>query len=108
MDVNPLFPVPKVVPPSDQQLPNESQKFWSNVTEAIVTKQWSRATSEKQALEERQRVKAADRKAQNIEWSPRFFTGATTPAGKPELTEEGRQAIEGLHLRDFRLEPRPE
>lgn len=108
MDVNPLFPVQKIVPPMEQQLPNESRKFWADVTDAITTKQWSKATAEKQALEERQRGKAADRKLRNSEWTPRFFTAATTPAGRPELTEEGKRAIQGLNVGDYRLEPSAE
>lgn len=108
MDVNPLFPAEKIVPPLDQQLSNESRKFWGNVSEAITTKQFSKATSEKQILEESQRAKAADRKARNAEWSPRFFTAATTPAGRPELTEEGRRAIDGLNRGDYHLEPSKE
>lgn len=104
IDVNPLFPVQKIVPPAEQQLPNESRKFWNSVTEAIVSRQYSKATTEKQELEERQRQKAADRKARNVEWSPRFFTGATTPAGIPELTDEGKKVLIGLQNGDYNLE----
>lgn len=108
MDVNPLFPAQKIVPPMDLQLPNESRKFWAEATDAITTKQWSRATAVKQALEERQRQKAAERKARNVEWVPRFFTGATTPVGQPQLTEDGRRAIQGMNAGDYRLEPSAE
>ncbi|KAI5205941.1 hypothetical protein AUEXF2481DRAFT_3121 [Aureobasidium subglaciale EXF-2481] len=104
IDVNPLWPVQKIVPPAEQQLPNESRKFWNSVTEAILSKQYSKATTEKQELEERQRQKAADRKARNVEWSPRFFTGATTPAGFPELTEDGKKVLLGLQNGDYHLE----
>ncbi|KAL1301661.1 hypothetical protein AAFC00_005881 [Neodothiora populina] len=105
MDLNPLFPVQKIVPPLDEQLENESRKYWANVTDAIMSKQYSKATAEKQTIEERQRKKAADRKARNVDWTPRFFTGATTPVGIPELTEEGRLAIEKLNQGDFHLTP---
>lgn len=108
MDLNPLFPVQKTVPPVEDQLENESRKFWGNVTSAITTKQYSKATAEKQALEERQRSKVAARKARNVEWTPRFFTGATTPIGQPELTKDGRRAIEGMNKGDFHLEPSAE
>ena len=108
MDLNPLFPAQKIVPPMEEQLPNESRKFWAPVTEAITTKQFSKATTEKQVLEERQRTKAAERKARNVEWSPRFFTAATTPAGRPELTEEGKRAVQGLNMRNYHLEPSAE
>lgn len=108
MDVNPLFPAEKIVPPMDAQLPNESRKYWAAVTEALTTKQYSRATSEKQVIEERQRAKAAERKARNSEWTPRFFTAATTPSGRPELTEDGKLAIQGLNNNDYHLEPAAE
>lgn len=108
IDLNPLFPVAKFVPPVDDQLPNESRKFWSGVTEAILSKQYNLATQLKQELEERQREKAADRKARDVEWQPRFFTGATTPVGKPDLTKDGEDVLKGLHMNQFKLEPNKE
>jgi hypothetical protein len=92
----------------EDQLPNESRKFWSNVTDAILTKQFGLATQLKQELEERQREKAAARKARNSEWQPRFFTGATTPIGKPDLTQDGEAVLKGLHTNNFKLDPNKE
>lgn len=103
IDINPLTTIPKVVPPMEQQLPNESQRFWKRVTEAIKSKQYSLATSLKQEIEEKQRGKAAERKERNSEWSPRFFTGAVTPVGRPQLTEDGELAVTGLHKGEFIL-----
>ncbi|KAK5157631.1 hypothetical protein LTR04_005386 [Oleoguttula sp. CCFEE 6159] len=103
VDLNPLFPLPKIIPPEDSQLPNESRRFWSGVTEAIINKQYTQATNIKQELEERQREKAAERKARNAEWQPRFFTGVTTPVGKPELSADGREALHGLQMGEWRL-----
>lgn len=100
--------MPKQCPPDEEQLPNESRKFWSGVTQAILSKQYSLATSLKQELEERQREKAAERKARDVEWKPRFFTGATTPVGKPELTKDGEDALKGLHDGHFELPPNVE
>jgi hypothetical protein len=96
IDLNPLFPATKTTPPIDKQLPNESQRFWKDVTSAIKGKQYSKATTLKVAIEERQRAKAADRKEKGEDWTPRFFTAAVTPGGKPELTEDGKLAMEGL------------
>ncbi|KAL0259895.1 hypothetical protein SLS55_005636 [Diplodia seriata] len=104
IDVSPLYPVPKIIPPEEVQLPNESRKFWGGVTEAITTKQYALATTRKQELEERQREKAAERKEKQSEWKPRFFSNATDANGKPDLTEEGRQALDGLHQNNFKLE----
>ncbi|KAF2501013.1 hypothetical protein BU16DRAFT_522072 [Lophium mytilinum] len=108
IDLNPLFPVAKLVPPIEDQLSNESRKFWAGVTDAILNKQFGLATQLKQELEERQREKAADRKARNSEWQPRFFTGATTPIGKPDLTKDGEDVLKGLHTNNFRLQPNKE
>lgn len=57
----------------------------------------------KQELEERQREKATQRKEKNVEWKPRFFREAVTLDGRPELTEEGRRALEGLQREDYAL-----
>lgn len=104
IDVDPLFPAPKIVPPETEQLPNESRRFWHGVTEAILDKRFGQATKLKQEIEERQREIAASRKAQNEEYRPRFFTGALTPLGKPELTEYGKQALRGLQEGHYKLD----
>ncbi|KAL2059387.1 hypothetical protein ABVK25_000680 [Lepraria finkii] len=62
IDLKPLFPLPKIIPPLEKQLPNESQRFWASVTAAIKGKQFNEATKLKQELEERQREKANQRK----------------------------------------------
>jgi len=104
IDVAPLFPVAKIAPPEQYQLPNESRRFWSQVTTAILEKQYGQATKFKHEIEDRQRQKAAERKEKSEEWKPRFFTGAVTPLGKPHLTEEGKQVLKGLAEDDFYLE----
>lgn len=104
LDITPLFPAEKELPPSEQQLSNESLKFWSEVTDAIVGKQFTEATKLKQDIEERQRQRAAERKEQDVEWKPRFFTGAVTPLGKPELTEEGQKVLQGIRTKNYALE----
>jgi hypothetical protein len=108
IDLNPLDPVAKVVPPLEEQLPNESLKFWDGVTQAIVGRQYSLATNLKTEIEEKQRQKAAERKASNKEWKPRFFTGVVTPVGRPDLTPDGEAALKGLHLEQYHLEPNKE
>jgi hypothetical protein len=104
IDITPLHPVDKILPPAEDQLSNESLKFWGQVTNAIVDKQFTEATRIKQEIEERQRQKAAERKEKQEEWKPRFFTGAVTPLGKPELTEEGQKALEGIRTGNYVLE----
>ncbi|OOF98505.1 hypothetical protein ASPCADRAFT_512763 [Aspergillus carbonarius ITEM 5010] len=104
IDVTPLFPVAKTIPPEESQLSNESRKFWSLVTEAILDKRYGQATKLKQDIEERQRQKAAERLKNNEAWQPRFFTGAVTPSGRPELTKDGLKALEGIRSGDYKLE----
>ncbi|PGH12558.1 hypothetical protein AJ79_04179 [Helicocarpus griseus UAMH5409] len=104
IDIAPLYPVHKIIPPEDLQLPNESRKFWSGVTSAILEKQYSLATKLKHELEERQRQLAAERKEKEEEWKPRFFTVTVAESGKPELTAEGKKVLKGLHEGNFRLE----
>ncbi|KAJ5971090.1 Oxysterol-binding protein [Penicillium vulpinum] len=103
IDITPLLPVPKTLPPSEEQLSNESLKFWSGVTTAIVDRQFNQATKLKQDIEERQRQRAAERIEKGIEWNPRFFTGALTPLGKPELTDEGQKVLQGIRSGEFAL-----
>lgn len=103
LDLRPLFPTAKIIPPIDQQLPNESQRFWASVTNAIKSKQYTEATKLKQEIEERQRDKAAHRAEKKEEWKPRFFTDAVTANGKPDLTEDGKKALQGLQAEDYRL-----
>ncbi|KAI5308530.1 hypothetical protein KEM55_005484, partial [Ascosphaera atra] len=107
IDVSPLYPVPKEVPPEDQQLPNESRKYWSGVTNAILTKEYSLATKRKQELEENKRREAAERQEKNEEWVPRFFKGHIDASGKPELTDEGKRVLEKLHANSYELEEKP-
>ena len=104
IDVNPLHPIQKTCPPQDEMLPNESRRFWDDVTTAIKNKQFSTATSRKQELEERQRERAAERKTEGKEWQPRFFTTVTEADGKPDLSEEGKVAMLGLHDEKWHLE----
>lgn len=108
IDVVPLTPVQKKCPPMDQQLPNESRRFWGEVTEAIETKQFAAATNKKTALEERQRERAAERAREEKTWHPRFFTTVTESDGRAKLSEDGRKAIEGLQKGDYHLEPQEE
>ncbi len=57
----------------------------------------------KQELEEGQRRKAKEREETGTEWQPRFFVGAVTPLGKPELTDEGKEALRKLQAGDWEL-----
>ena len=103
VDVVPMMPVPKIVPPPAEQLPNESRRFWQDLTTALLEKRYNDANKIKQTIEQNQRDKTAERKASNIEWKPRFFKEVTDPEGQPHLSEDGRQTIDGLQKKNFQL-----
>jgi len=104
IDIAPLSVAPKVLPPTEQQLPNESLTLWGKVTEAIHAKQFSRATTLKQELEEAQREKARERERKAESWQPVFFVQATDKAGKPALTEKGREVLKRAQLGDWSMD----
>jgi hypothetical protein len=62
----------------------------------------------KQDIEDKQRKKAAERKDTGKEWQPRFFTGAVTPVGRPDLTPDGEEALKRLREDKYALEPNKE
>ncbi|KIV96449.1 hypothetical protein PV10_00319 [Exophiala mesophila] len=108
IDLQPLMPVPKIVPPPDEQLSNESREFWKEVTAAIQEKRYGDATRIKQELEQAQRDKVAKRTELKVEFQPRFFTAVTEQSGKPDLSDEGKEALRGLQKQSFHLEEKPE
>lgn len=59
--------VPKRVRPLENQHAFESRKLWDSVTSKLVSKEYGEATKNKQAIEQRQRDMAADRKRKGEE-----------------------------------------
>jgi hypothetical protein len=59
-------------------------------------------------LEERQRTKAKEREDAGKEWQPRFFVGAVTPLGKPELTDDGKETLKALQEERWELKENDE
>ncbi|OAL71671.1 hypothetical protein A7D00_3700 [Trichophyton violaceum] len=106
IDVTPLFPAAKITPPPEKQLAYESQRLWADITAAIHAKQYSLATRLKHELEESQRSKAALRRENKHEWTPRFFAVADQhiQPGRPHLTDDGRRALDNLHRDVFDLD----
>ncbi len=104
IDLGPLEQVPKICPPIEVQLPNESRRFWKDVTDAIMAKQFATATNRKQELEETQRQRAAQRKSDLKEWAPIYFTAATEDTGRPILNDVGKRAMDGMHANQWQLE----
>ncbi|KAF5382348.1 hypothetical protein D9757_012713 [Collybiopsis confluens] len=93
IDLSTLWVVPKQVRPLERQLPDESRRLWEGVTGRLLRKEFSDATREKMAIEQRQRDEAAERKKKGTAFVPRYFE-AEISSGVPTITEEGRKAVE--------------
>ncbi|KAI1773091.1 hypothetical protein F4818DRAFT_117859 [Hypoxylon cercidicola] len=104
IDLNPLVVAPKLLPPKEKQAEHESLTLWGGVTDAIMSKQFSKATNVKIELEEKQREKAKERERNNETWKPVFFDQVTDKKGTPDLTEKGRQILERAQKEDWNLE----
>ncbi|CAJ2509269.1 Uu.00g142950.m01.CDS01 [Anthostomella pinea] len=104
IDLNPLAVAPKSLPPKEKQAENESLTMWDGVTQAILSKQFSKATNVKVELEEKQREKAREREKNNETFKPLFFDQVTDKGGKPDLTEKGRLVLERAQKEEWDLE----
>ncbi|KAF5383276.1 hypothetical protein D9615_005046 [Tricholomella constricta] len=93
LDLSTLKVVPKTVRPLEKQLPHESRKLWVSVTDNLVKKEFSEATKEKVAIEQKQRDEAAERKRKGVEFVPRYFE-KDIEKGYANLTAEGWTAVE--------------
>lgn len=67
IDLSKVLPIPKDVRPLEKQLPHESGKLWESVTSNLLKKEFSEATREKVAIEQKQRDVAAERKRKGTE-----------------------------------------
>ena len=66
------------------------------MTSAIKARQFSKATTLKQELEEKQREKLREREEKGEVWHPKFFVDITSKGGQPELSGLGRDVLDGL------------
>lgn len=80
IDVNALNIIKKQVRPISLQDENESRKLWKEVTAGLRFNEIDKATNAKQALEQKQRDEAKERKESGKDWQTRvncwifFFT----------------------------------
>ncbi|KAF9653725.1 hypothetical protein BDM02DRAFT_3086907 [Thelephora ganbajun] len=93
IDISTLHPVPKAVRALESQLPTESRKLWDSVTSRLLNKEYSEATKFKQAIEQKQRDDATERRNRGVEFIPVYFE-KDIDGGTPQLTVEGRKAVE--------------
>ncbi|XP_076260251.1 oxysterol-binding protein-related protein 9 isoform X2 [Rhynchophorus ferrugineus] len=73
IDVNALSLITKRVRPISQQGDNESRRMWKEVTAGLKFNEIDKATNAKQALEQKQRDEAKERKETGKEWQTKLF-----------------------------------
>ncbi|XP_060525866.1 oxysterol-binding protein-related protein 9 [Cylas formicarius] len=73
IDVNLLDIIKKQVRPISQQEDNESRKLWKEITAGLQFNEIDKATNAKQALENKQRDEAKERKEAGLEWQTKLF-----------------------------------
>lgn len=71
IDVNALNTIKKQVRPISLQDENESRKLWKEVTAGLRFNEIDKATNAKQALEQKQRDEAKERKESGKDWQTR-------------------------------------
>lgn len=77
-----------------KQAPEESRRFWKDVTKAIQDKKYSEATRVKQIIEQQQRDLAAERQRKKEDFTPVWFLTDWDQEGKPRLTDEGKAVLQ--------------
>ncbi|XP_019877169.2 oxysterol-binding protein-related protein 9 isoform X3 [Aethina tumida] len=73
IDVNAMPINKKIVQPIRNQADNESRKLWKEVTAGLRFNEIDKATNAKQALEQKQRDEAKERKESGKEWKTKLF-----------------------------------
>jgi oxysterol-binding protein-related protein 9/10/11 len=63
VDLSTLFPIPKLVRELAKQEEKESRRMWKDVTERLLSKEYTEANKFKHAIEQKQREEEADRRA---------------------------------------------
>lgn len=81
-------PSPPLVRPKEEQGDRESQKLWHKTAQAVITRDHELATSEKSAIEVKQREEAAKRSEDAEGWHPTYFRPVRGGPGGPEEEDE--------------------
>ncbi|CAG8473733.1 7825_t:CDS:2 [Cetraspora pellucida] len=97
IDLSELAPIPKIVRPIAKQGPLESRKVWQSVSAALFQRDYSKATKEKIAIEDRQRRLAVEAKARKEEFDPVYFK-LPVADGRPELKDKAYQVLQSIDL----------
>ncbi|BFZ56281.1 hypothetical protein PYCC9005_003326 [Savitreella phatthalungensis] len=75
VDLSDMSPVQKKVPAAAEQQANESRQVWARVTDAMSRKEFTRATREKNVVEDEQRALAKQRKVDGRRHQAVLFDG---------------------------------
>lgn len=97
LDMVPLLVVPKTVAPLEAQDALETRKVWDSVSQALLAKDYTTASKNKQSLEQDQRDLADARKKAGEVYTPAFFEPEAEGDkwdGRPRLNEKGRSKVE--------------
>ncbi|CAG8703549.1 2916_t:CDS:2, partial [Dentiscutata heterogama] len=97
VDLNELAPIPKIVNPIANQGPLESRRVWQPVSAALFQRDYSKATKEKIAIEDRQRRLAAEAKARKEDFDPVYFKLPVVD-GRPELKDKAYQVLQNVNF----------
>lgn len=81
-------PTAPIARPLSEQDERESQKLWFATAEAVKARDHVLATDEKTKIEDAQRVEAARRVEEGVDWHPKLFRRVQGGPGGPEEGEE--------------------
>ncbi|XP_047155520.1 oxysterol-binding protein-related protein 4A-like [Vigna umbellata] len=65
---------PPIVKDPESVWPTETAHVWSELSEAILSKEWEKAKEAKKSIEERQRELRRERESKGENWVPKHFT----------------------------------
>ncbi|XP_052729397.1 oxysterol-binding protein-related protein 4B-like [Vigna angularis] len=65
---------PPIVKDPESVWPAETAHVWSELSEAILSKEWGKAKEAKKSIEERQRELRRERESKGENWVPKHFT----------------------------------
>ncbi|KAJ9072767.1 hypothetical protein DSO57_1023801 [Entomophthora muscae] len=85
VDLESLEALPKIVKPQEEMGSLESRNVWQEVTTNILSREFSKATKAKLAIEEQQREKTRQRTENGAPWSPTFFYTKAGEEHRPYL-----------------------
>ena len=84
---------PPLTRPMEEQGDRESQRLWYTTAQAVIKKNHEVATDEKAKIEDRQRIEAAKRADEGLDWRPKYFRRVR---GGPNGPDEGEEDLDWI------------